>query len=45
MRFSKAEKGHSVRYMEYVEEVGGDRGNWMELAQDRDMWRTLVSTV
>jgi hypothetical protein len=28
-----------------VPEVGGDRGDWMELAQDRDGWRTLVSTV
>jgi hypothetical protein len=25
--------------------VGGGRGDWMELAQDRDMWRVLVSTV
>jgi hypothetical protein len=28
-----------------VDEVGGDRGDWMELAQDRDRWRSLVSTV
>jgi hypothetical protein len=28
-----------------VQEVGGGRGDWMELAQDRDRWRTLVSTV
>jgi hypothetical protein len=28
-----------------VEEVGGGRGDWMELAQDRDKWRALVSTV
>jgi hypothetical protein len=28
-----------------VEEVGGGRGDWMELAQDRDWWRALVSTV
>jgi hypothetical protein len=28
-----------------VQEVGGGRGNWMELAQDRDRWRALVSTV
>jgi hypothetical protein len=26
-----------------VEEVGGGRGDWMELAQDRDRWRALVS--
>jgi hypothetical protein len=28
-----------------VQQVGGGRGDWMELAQDRDRWRTLVSTV
>jgi hypothetical protein len=28
-----------------VQEVGGGRGDWMELAQDRGGWRTLVSTV
>jgi hypothetical protein len=28
-----------------VEEVGGGRGDWMELAQDTDRWRALVSTV
>jgi hypothetical protein len=28
-----------------VEEVGGGRGDWMELAQDRDRWRALGSTV
>jgi hypothetical protein len=28
-----------------VQEVGGGRGDWMELAQDRDRWRTHVSTV
>jgi hypothetical protein len=27
------------------QEVGGGRGDWMELAQDRDRWRTLVGTV
>jgi hypothetical protein len=28
-----------------VQEFGGGRGDWMELAQDRDGWRTVVSTV
>ena len=27
-----------------LQEVGGDV-EWMELAQDRDRWRTLVNTV
>jgi hypothetical protein len=26
-----------------LQEVGGGHGDWMELAQDRDMWRALVS--
>ena len=28
-----------------LQEVGGGFGDWMELAQDRDGWRALVSTV
>jgi hypothetical protein len=28
-----------------LQEVGGGGGDWIELAQDRDRWRTLVSTV
>jgi hypothetical protein len=27
------------------QEVGGGHGDWFELAQDRDRWRALVSTV
>ena len=28
-----------------LREVGGGCGDWMELAQDRDRWGALVSTV
>ena len=28
-----------------LQEVGGSRGDWMELAQGRDRWRALVGTV
>jgi hypothetical protein len=28
-----------------LQEVGGGRGDWMELVQDRDKWRALVGTV
>ena len=28
-----------------LQEVGGGCGDWMELAQDRDRWHALVSTV
>ena len=37
------------RWEDYIkmvlQEVGGGRGDWMELAQDRDRWRALVNTV
>ena len=29
----------------YLQEVVGGCGDWMELAQDRDRWRALLSTV
>ena len=28
-----------------LQKVGGGRGDWMELAQDRDRWRALVGAV
>jgi len=28
-----------------LQEFGGGRGDWMELAQDREKWRALVGTV
>ena len=28
-----------------IQEMAGSCGHWMELAQDRDRWRALVSTV
>jgi hypothetical protein len=28
-----------------LQEVGGSCGDWMELAQDKERWRALVSTV
>ena len=28
-----------------LQEVGGGHGDWMDVAQDRDGWRALVSTV
>ena len=28
-----------------LQEVGGGCGDWINLAQDRDRWRALVSTV
>jgi len=28
-----------------LQEAGGGRGDWTELAQDRDRWRALVGTV
>jgi hypothetical protein len=28
-----------------LQEVGGGCGDWIELAQDRDRWRALMTTV
>ena len=28
-----------------LQELGGGRGDWMELAQDRGRWRALMGTV
>ena len=28
----------------YLEEIGYSAGNWVDSAQDRDYWRTLVNT-
>jgi hypothetical protein len=28
-----------------LREIGWDRRDWIELAQDRDQWRALVNTV
>ena len=35
--------GHNIKMD--LQEVGGGWEDWMELAQDRDRWRALVSTV
>jgi hypothetical protein len=29
----------------FLQEVGGVRGDWMELAEDRDKWQALVGAV
>jgi hypothetical protein len=33
------------RWQDNLQEVGGGCGDWVKLAQDRDGWQTLVSTV
>ena len=38
-------RGREDNVKMYLEEVGRGCGDWMELAQDRDRWRALVSTV
>jgi len=37
--------GRPRRRWEYNIKVGGGCGDWMELAQDRERWRALVSKV
>jgi hypothetical protein len=42
--------GRSIRRWEDnikmdLQKIGGGRGDWMELAQDRDRWRALVGKV
>ena len=49
-REGKRPWGRPRRRWEYnikmdLQEVGGVCGDWMELAQDRERWRALVSTV
>jgi hypothetical protein len=29
----------------YLREIGWDGVDWIDMAQDRDQWRTLVNTV
>ena len=36
--------GRIIKKMD-LQEVGGGRGDWMELAQDRDGWQSLVGSV
>jgi len=33
------------RWQDNIQKVGVGRGDWMELARDRDGWRALVGTV
>jgi hypothetical protein len=37
--------GRIILSEENIKEVRGGCGDWMERAQDRDRWRTLVNTV
>jgi hypothetical protein len=41
----KKEEMMMMMMMMEVQVVGGGCGDWMELVQDRDRWRTLVNTV
>ena len=40
---TKTQMGENIKMD--LQEVGRGYGDWMELAQERDRWRALVSTV
>jgi hypothetical protein len=44
-RSSYIQDARCLKVKRNLQEVGGDCGDWMERAQDRDRWRTLVNTV
>jgi hypothetical protein len=46
-RESQKERDHSedLDVGGWTREIGWDGMDWIELAQDRDQWRTLVNTV
>jgi hypothetical protein len=44
-RYSKFEDGRIILRWIFRKLGGGGRGEWMELAQDRERWRALVGTV
>jgi hypothetical protein len=35
----------NIKLLVVLREIGWDGMNWIDLAQDRDQWRALVSTV
>jgi hypothetical protein len=43
--FGRPRRRYEDKFKMDIQEVGGGYGDWMELAQDRDRWRALVSTV
>ena len=44
-RDQNGERSYSDNIKMDLQEMGGGCGDWMELAQVRDRWRALVSTV